>query len=169
VEAAVDVVGGHAGGGQADVPDRHVAAIGDDDDRVREDAQEREAEARIGAVHPERGEEQAECPGEQRQPEHLDGADVGVESRLGGEAEDQRREEQPGPAQLDDGEVLDPPAGQQSEQEPEEDAADQHRVMMLERTCASSGPLGFVQACSGAWDEGIEPAAGGLARRLAAA
>ena len=54
--------------------------------------------------------------------------DAGVEEGLGAEADDDRDREQPDVPELDLGEVRDPAADQQAEDEAEQDAADQHGV-----------------------------------------
>ena len=61
-----------AGGLEARPPDRHVAAVDDDRDRVQQDADEREAQARLVAVDPQADEQQPERDGEERQTERLD-------------------------------------------------------------------------------------------------
>ena len=53
-----DVGGREAGGDEARLPDRHVAAVDDDHDRVRQDPDEREAHARVAAVGPQRDEQE---------------------------------------------------------------------------------------------------------------
>ena len=57
-----------AGGDEARLPDRHVASVGDDRDRVEQDPNEREPQARVAAVDPERRQEHPERAHEERQP-----------------------------------------------------------------------------------------------------
>ena len=84
VERRGDVGRRQTGGLEARLPDRHVAAVDQDDDRVGEDADEGEAHARVAAVRPERDEEEPEGrrpgagPGASRRA-----ATPGVEQELG--------------------------------------------------------------------------------------
>ena len=71
-----DVLGPEPGHGEARLPDRHVAAVDHDDDRVGQDPDEREVQAREGAVDPERDEQEPERAAEQGQAERLDDRDL---------------------------------------------------------------------------------------------
>ena len=113
-----------SGGIQARQPDRHVARVGHDRDRVQEDPDERQAQAGLAAVHPERGKEQPEGEGEERQPQGVDQTDPADEQVLRREPEDHREQEDRDPAQPDEGEVAERAAPQQAEREAEEDAED---------------------------------------------
>ena len=102
------------------------AAVEEDDDGVEEDADEREAQARIAAVLPEPHEQQAEAEGQQGTAQGLGASGTpAVEERLRPEADDDRGEQDPDPAQLDRPEVAEAP-GPQAEEQADEDAGDQH-------------------------------------------
>ena len=126
VELREDRAGIEAGGDEAGPPDRHVAAVHDDRDRVQQDADEREAQARLVAVDPEAAEQQPERRREERQTERLGERDAGVERPLGREADDDGEEEDTDPAQPDRGEIREVAAGEEARDEAGDDAADQH-------------------------------------------
>ena len=67
---------------EARLPDRHVAAVDHDDDRVRQDPDEGQAHARVAAVRPQGDEEEPERRGEEREPQRLDERDARVEQDL---------------------------------------------------------------------------------------
>ena len=64
--------------------------------------------------------------GQQRQPQRVDDPDPEPEQGLGPEPDDDRQEQERQEAEPDVGEVLEPPAQEQAEHEPERDTADQH-------------------------------------------
>ena len=66
VDRGRDLVGQEAGGAQARLPDGHVAAVHHDDRGIEQDADERQAQARVRAVDPERHEQQPERGRQQR-------------------------------------------------------------------------------------------------------
>ena len=96
-----------AGDLEGRLPDRHVADVDHDDRGVGEDADEGEADARVGAVRPEGDQEEDERAGEEREAKQLSRREPGVEQGLGPEPEEDRREDQPHPTQPDVGEVGD--------------------------------------------------------------
>ena len=121
-----EVGGLQAGELEGRLPDRHVAAVDHDDRGIGEDADEGEADARVGAVRPEGQQEQPERARQERQPKQLGRREAGIEEGLGPEPDEDRREEQPDAVQPDVGEVGDVAARDQAEDESERDAADQH-------------------------------------------
>ena len=72
VKGRRDIGRGQTGGGERRFPDRHVAAVDDDHDRVRQDPDEDEDHARVPAVRPQGHEEEPEGPGQERESERLD-------------------------------------------------------------------------------------------------
>ena len=126
VEAGRDVGRGQAGGRERRFPDRHVAAVDDDDDRIRQDPDEDEDHARVAAVRPQRHEEEPERPGQEREPQRLDGFDARVEEDVGHDAKQERDRQQLQSPKPDRGQVDDVAAGDQAKDESEDDAADQH-------------------------------------------
>ena len=139
VQRAGHVLRRQAGGLQARGPDRHVAAVEHDDHPVEQDADERDAETRVEPVDPQADQEEDEPGRQQRGPQHLDDVDARVEQRLRPEPDDDRRDEQQGPAQLDVAEIVQAPTRPEAEQQAEKDPRDQHGVMMLERGVPASG------------------------------
>ena len=123
VERRRDVREAHAGGTQGLVPDRHVAAVDRDDDRVGQDADEGDAHARVAAVDPRAHEQQGEPEQEERQTQRLDDVDAGVEQGLRPEPDDDRDEQEADPAQADRRQVRDAAADPQAEEQAEKDRA----------------------------------------------
>ncbi len=111
-------------------PHRHVPAVDHDHERVARDADEREREARVGAVLPQRDQQQAVRQAEEREPQLVDDRDVVGEEGLGPEAKDHAEEQERQEPQPDVRQPLDPPAQQQAEQQPERDSGDQHAVIL---------------------------------------
>jgi len=128
VERREDRVGVEACGDEARPPDRHVPTVHDHGDRVQQDPDEREAQARLRPVHPEAGEEQPERQSEQREAKGLGELDPGAERPFGREPDDDGEEEDAYPAQPDRGEVRQVAAGEQPGDKARDDPADQHRV-----------------------------------------
>ena len=128
VEGGPDLVERQAGSREARPPDRHVAAVDQDHDGVGQDADEREAEARLGPVRPQPDQQHPVGEGEQRQPKLVRDADPGGDRGFGAEADRHRGEEQRHPDQPDRAEVPDVAAGEQAQDQAEDDRADQHRI-----------------------------------------
>ena len=139
VQCARHVLRGQAGGFQARGPDRHIAAVEHDDQPVEQDADERDAETRVEPVDPQADQEENEPGRQQRGSQHLDDVDARVEQRLRPEPDDDRRDEQQGPAQLDVPEIVQAPTRPEAEQQAKKDPRDQHGIMMLERGVPASG------------------------------
>ncbi len=89
-----------------------------DRDRVQQDADERQAQARLRPVDPEADEQEPERQGEQRQPEGLGELDPGPDRPLRREPDDDGEEEERDPAQPDLGEVRDVAADEQADDRP---------------------------------------------------
>ena len=111
-------------------PHRHVPAVDHDHERVARDADEREREARVGAVLPQRDQQEAIGQAEEREPQLVDDRDVVGEEGLGPEAEDHAEKQEREELEPDVREPLDPPAQHQAEQQPERDSGDQHAVIL---------------------------------------
>ena len=97
-------------------PDRHVAAVDHDHERVAGDADERERHARVAAVLPEREQQQPVREAEQRQAQLADEVDAVDDRRLGREPEDDAREQQRQELEADVRQPLDPSAEEEAEQ-----------------------------------------------------
>ena len=123
-------------------PDRHVAAVDHDHERVAGDADERERHARVAAVLPEREQQQPVGEAEQRQAQLADEVDAVDDRGLGREPEDDAREQQRQELEADIRQPLDLSAEEQAEQEPDGDAGDQHRGILGWGTVAMSGVSG---------------------------
>ena len=102
--------------------------VRDDRDRVQEDADERDPQARLAPVDPERREEHSERRDEQRKPQGVDDLVAPDQEVLGPESEDDREKQDADPAQPDRGEVAERAAREQAEDEAGDDAGDQHRA-----------------------------------------
>ena len=109
------------------LPDRHVAAVDDDDDRIRQDPDEDEDHARVPAVRPQRHEEEPERGRQQREPQRLDEFDAALR-RTSVAKQERDRQQRSAVAEAGSWQVDDVAAGDQAEHESEDDAADQHRV-----------------------------------------
>ena len=131
VDRRLDVGRLETGHLEARLPDRHVAAVHQDHDRVRQDADERDAQTRVGAVGPQAGQQDPERRGEQRDPQRLDDVDAGRQRRFGQEADDHRQREGPDPAEANRGEVRQRATGCEAEEEADEDAEGQHEAFIV--------------------------------------
>ena len=131
VDRRLDVRRLEAGHLEARLPDRHVAAVHQDHDGVRQDADERDAETRVRAVGPQAGQQGPERGGEQRDPQRLDDVDAGRQRRFGQEADDHRQREGPDPAEANRGEVRQRATGCHAEEQADEDAEGQHEAFIV--------------------------------------
>ena len=112
-------------------PDRHVAAVHQDHDGVRQDADEGDAQAGERAIGPQAGEQDPERGGEQRDPQRLDDVDACRQRGLGQEPDDHGQRQGPDPAEANGGEVRQRAAGHQAEDQADEDAEGQHVAFIV--------------------------------------
>ena len=98
VERRKDGVGSEACRDEARLPDRHVAAVGEDRDRIQEDPDEGQAQSGLGAVGPQPGEQEAERHGEEGQSGGVDDLEARLDRPLRYEADDHRQEQETRPS-----------------------------------------------------------------------
>ena len=140
VERRRDVGRGQAGGREARLPDRHVAAVDQDHDRVRQDADEGEAHARVAAVRPTARRAGARTtPARSGSAQRLDERRRPASSRtsVAEPDEDARRPAAPVRRRRIVGEVDELPPASRPRTSPSDDAADQHGRVPLVITAAS--------------------------------
>ncbi len=161
-----DVGGIEACQGERRLPDRHVALVHDDDQRVRQGPDEGQSHARVRAVRPEAHEEHRERGREERQSKNLDDRDVRAEQELRREPQDDRRGDQWDEAEADLGEVGQPATDEQAKDQAEGDPGDQHAEPSLSAggACTSVIIAARRRLCRSA----LRPSGPDAARRAAA-
>ena len=136
VEGRRDIARNETGGREAWLPDRHVAAVHHDRERVRQRPDEGERHPRIRPVGPQGREQQGERDRDEGEPQRRDQVDVGGQQPIGSEPDQQRSQQERDPAQTHRGEMHDPPARQQPHEQAQRDPGQDHRVIIRRRASA---------------------------------
>ncbi len=139
-----------AGGEEGGRPDRHLTGVDEDGGHVGADADRGDLEPRHAPVAPQPDEDQA-VGGDEGPADRDVGGDAGLAAQPGQEAQEQRTDEEPRPAQLQVGQPRDASPEQGAHDEREEDGAKKHRPRPGQYAAAPATGARLVGGAGGAW------------------
>ena len=131
MEGRVQLCCAQSGRRERRLPDRHPAAVDDDGQPVGCDAHDHRQDARLIPVRPQPGDQQAERCRVERQSQRVGELDAVGDGGLGADAQRQRQEDQPDPAQSD----VDQPADLPPTSRPAMSPKSRPRTITVARSC----------------------------------